>query len=57
MFGEHGFGPAAVDHIQTHTGLFNDFYINFDRILLSEASHWFGGTTRKRFFGRLLKKH
>ena len=56
VFGEHGFGPAAVDHIQTHTGLFNDFYINFDRILLSETSHWFGGTAREALFRQAAEK-
>ena len=35
VFGRNGFGEAAVEHLQEQTGIFNDFYINFDRILLS----------------------
>ncbi|MEZ4551299.1 MAG: hypothetical protein R2874_12700 [Desulfobacterales bacterium] len=34
-----------VDHIQTHTGLFNDFYINFDRFCCPKRRTGFGGTT------------
>ncbi len=46
VFGVRGFGEAAFDHIAAHTGMLNDFYINFDRILLSEESCWFGGKKR-----------
>ena len=35
---KNGFGTDAVEYIDKHTGMFNDFYINFDRILLSENS-------------------
>jgi len=52
VFGDHGFGPEAVDYIDRHTGMFNDFYINFDRILLSETSSWFGGRTRADIYRR-----
>jgi penicillin G amidase len=56
VFGDHGFGPDAVDHIDQHTGMFNDFYINFDRILLSETSSWFGGRTREDIFRQAADK-
>lgn len=46
VFGEGGFGADVVNHIEKHTGLFNDFYINFDRILLCETASWFGGRSR-----------
>ncbi len=46
IFGVRGFGEAAFDHLAAHTGMLNDFYINFDRILLSEESIWFAGKKR-----------
>jgi len=49
-FGMIGFGKAAFDHIDAHTGMLNDFYINFDRILLSEESIWFAGRKRTELY-------
>ena len=46
VFGENGFGSEAAGYLDQHTGIFNDFYINFDRILLSKDSAWFGGGRR-----------
>ncbi|MFO7713635.1 penicillin acylase family protein [Desulfosarcina sp.] len=45
-----GLGSAAVDHIERHTGIFNDFFINFDRILLADRSAWFGDRTREAIY-------
>ena len=56
VFGKHGLGADAVDHIDQHTGVFNDFYINFDRILLSETSVWFGGRTRDEIYREAAEK-
>ncbi|MBW2355260.1 MAG: penicillin acylase family protein, partial [Deltaproteobacteria bacterium] len=56
VFGKHGFGTDAVRHIDQHTGMFNDFYINFDRILLSENSSWFGNSTREELYSRAAEK-
>lgn len=50
VFGKQGFGSEAVAHLDEHTGIFNDFYINFDRILLSETSAWFGNKTREDIY-------
>ena len=50
VFGKNGFGTDAVEHIDKHTGMFNDFYINFDRILLSENSVWFGNRSREDLY-------
>jgi len=50
VFGKNGFGTDAAEHIDKHTGIFNDFYINFDRILLSEKSLWFGNRTREDLY-------
>ena len=56
VFGENGFGGTAVDYIDQHTGMFNDFYINFDRILLSENSSWFGEYTQEELFKAAAEK-
>ena len=50
VFGKNGFGAEAVEHIDKHTGMFNDFYICFDRILLSENSLWFGNRSREDLY-------
>ena len=56
VFGINGFGEAAVGHLQEHTGIFNDFYINFDRVLLSENTSWFGDRTRAEIYGEAAQK-
>lgn len=50
VFGINGFGETAFDHIDMHTGILNDFYINFDQILLSEDAVWFAGKKRADLF-------
>jgi penicillin amidase len=55
VFGENGFGKEAVGYLDDHTGIFNDFYINFDRILLAEDSLWFGGKKRKDLYLRAVE--
>jgi len=56
VFGEHGLGTEVVEHLDRHTGIFNDFYLNFDRILLSEKSTWFGGRTRETLYLQAAEK-
>jgi penicillin G amidase len=56
VFGENGFGRKAADYLEEHTGIFNDFYINFDRILLAENSLWFGGRKRKDLYLQAAEK-
>jgi penicillin amidase len=56
VFGEDGFGEAAVDCLREHTGIFNDFYINFDRVLLAETSVWFGDRTREDIYRQAAEK-
>jgi penicillin amidase len=56
VFGRHGIGVHAAEHLSRHTGIFNDFYINFDRILLSERSRWFGGRTREDLYRRAVSE-
>lgn len=44
------FGPACgaevIDHLRDATGIFIDFYQNFDRVLVAESSPWLGERTR-----------
>ncbi|MBW2219558.1 MAG: penicillin acylase family protein, partial [Deltaproteobacteria bacterium] len=56
VFGANGFGTEAVTYLDKHTGIFNDFYINFDRILLSEKSVWFGNRTREDIYIQAAEK-
>jgi penicillin amidase len=56
VFGKHGFGAGVVEHLDLHTAIFNDFYLNFDRILLSEDSAWFGGRTMEELYLQAAEK-
>lgn len=38
---ENGTGEAVMKHLSTQTGVFIDFYQNFDRALLNSKSAWF----------------
>jgi penicillin amidase len=42
MFGQGGVGESVVGHLFDATGVFIDFYRNFDRVLLSDESAWLG---------------
>ncbi len=53
VFGKNGFGDAVVQHLAGETGIFCDFYRNFDRVLLSESSAWFGGDSREAIFSQV----
>ena len=50
VFGKGGIGEQVVDYLKGETGIFIDFYENFDRVLLSENSTWFGGRSREEIF-------
>ena len=52
VFGSGGLGQAVVDHLAERTGIFINFYLNFDRILLSERSAWFAGRSREELYRR-----
>ncbi len=54
VFGDGGFGREVVDRVMTETSLFNDYYANFDAILLKKRSAWFGKHTREEIFRRAL---
>lgn len=42
VFGDGGFGRQAVTYLLEETSIFNDYYANFDEIMLKKESNWFG---------------
>jgi penicillin amidase len=56
VFGKSGFGEPVLDFLLEETGTFIDFYRNFDRVLLSETSSWFGGEDRERLYERVAAR-
>jgi penicillin amidase len=52
VFGRNGLGEEVARYLSRQTGIFCDFYWNFDRILLSEDSAWFGGEDRETLYRR-----
>lgn len=53
VFGKNGFGEDAEIFLARQTGVYADFYLNFNRILLSERSAWFADETREELYGRV----
>jgi len=56
VFGTLGVGEPVLDHLREETGAFIDFYENFDRVLLSERSAWFGGESREDLYRRVAAR-
>jgi penicillin amidase len=56
VFGKQGLGEAVMRHLKRETGIFVDYYINFDRVLLSQSSAWFGGENRGALYRRALQR-
>jgi len=50
VFGKNGFGKTVTNYLQEETGVFIDFYDNFDKVLLSEQSVWFGNRSRDEIY-------
>jgi penicillin G amidase len=50
VFGEPGLGKDVITHLTDQTGIFIDFYQNFDRVLLNESSRWHAEQTRDQSF-------
>lgn len=50
VFAEGGLGQAVFQHLHQGTGIFIDFYGNFDRILLATESLWFGGKSQQEIY-------
>ncbi len=56
VFGDGQWGEEVFDHVDRETGLFVDYYANFDRVLLQERSAWFNGRTREEVFARAVER-
>jgi len=56
VFGANGFDKTVIDYLNKETGAFIDFYFNFDRILLSEQSLWFGKESRDELYRKIITK-
>jgi penicillin amidase len=52
VFGEGGLGKDVIDYLLGQTGVLIAFYVNFDRVLLSEKSVWFGAESREQIHQR-----
>jgi len=50
VFGKADIGEQVIDFLKTESGIFIDFYKNFDRVLLSGKSAWFNGRTREQVY-------
>lgn len=50
VFGKEQFGVEAIRHLHSQTGLFIDFYQNFDRCLLNPESVWYDKQTQESAF-------
>jgi penicillin amidase len=51
--GAAGVGDGVMDFIDEETGLFADFFIFFDGVLLDENSAWFEGCSRDEIFAEV----
>ena len=56
VFGDHGIGRDIMSYLLNETGLFNDYYGNFDTILMRHHSAWFGDLERDIIFRHALEK-
>jgi len=54
VFGDGGMGREVVEHLMAETSLFNDYYANFDRILLGKRSAWFNDRPKDELFRRAI---
>ncbi|MCJ7771527.1 MAG: penicillin acylase family protein, partial [Desulfobacterales bacterium] len=55
VFGGNGLGSDVVNYCLTETPIFNDFYANFDQILLKKKSKWFGKLTQKEIYRQAIE--
>ena len=56
VFGKLGWGEEVFDYVDRETGIFADFYGNFDRILLQETSAWFEGRSRQEIYQTAIER-
>ncbi|MCK5003985.1 MAG: penicillin acylase family protein [Candidatus Aminicenantes bacterium] len=55
VFGRNGLGEDVFRFLNKETGIYIDFYQNFDMILLSENSEWFNGLSREELYKKIVK--
>jgi len=55
VFGASGFGEQVLEHLSDQTGIFIDFYQNFDRVLLNPRSAWYDENNRDEAFVAAFK--
>lgn len=53
-FGTNGIGEEAVDHLMEQTGVFINFFGNFDEVLMAEDSPWFREVSREEQFRQAI---
>ena len=56
VFGKLCMGESVIDFLAQETGVFIDFYENFNRILFADASVWFAGQSREEIYRRVAEK-
>lgn len=56
VFGDSGMGKGVFDYLLDETIIPYIFYGNFDRVLLSEDSGWFGGKPRDEIYRAAIEK-
>ncbi|MBI9073885.1 MAG: penicillin acylase family protein [Desulfatibacillum sp.] len=56
VFGKGYLGEAVVKHLEEQTGIFIDFYQNFDRLLMDEKSPWYTEFTRDQAFAAAFEQ-
>ena len=54
VFGDGGMGCGVIDYILKETGSFNDYYGNFDDILVNGESAWFQAKPREEAISQAL---
>ncbi|MBW1984245.1 MAG: penicillin acylase family protein [Deltaproteobacteria bacterium] len=55
VFGGNGLGIDVADYCLAETAIFNDFYGNFDQILLKKKSKWFGKISQKNIYRQAIE--
>jgi penicillin amidase len=56
VFGDHGMGREVMEHLLTETSIFNDYYGNFDDILVKRYSPWFNNRERDDIYRAALER-
>jgi len=56
VFGDYGVGREVIDYLMKESPLFNDYYGNFDNILLKKRSAWYDGRSRDDLVRRAVEE-